>query len=56
MRWVALHGDKQNKDVYAHLNWRGAEIPRTAKNDCTAVKLAQEGKLKRWFVKTAKGK
>lgn len=49
-----LHGNKQNKGGYAHLTERGAEIPGTAKNDCTAVKLAQEGKLKRWFVKTAK--
>ena len=46
----------QNKRGYAHLTERGAEIPGRAKNDCTAVKLAQEGKLKRWYVKTAKGK
>ena len=36
--------DTQNKRGYAHLTRRGAEIPGTAKNDCTAVKLAQEGK------------
>lgn len=40
----ALHGNKQNKGGYAHLTLRGAEILRTAKNDCTAVKPAQEGK------------
>ena len=51
----ALHCDKQNKGGYARLTLRGAEILRTAKNDCTAVKLAQEGKFKRWCVKTAKG-
>ena len=37
----------QNKRGYAHLTERGADIPGTAKNDSAAVKLAQEGKLKR---------
>ena len=51
----AWHSVTQNKRGYAHLTERGAEIPGTAKSDSEAVKLAQEGKLKRWFVKTAKG-
>ena len=40
----ALYCHKQNKGVYAHLTGRGAEIPGAAKSDCTAVKLAQDGK------------
>ena len=50
----ALCCHKPNKGGYAPLTLRGAEIPGTAKNDCTAVKLAQEGKEKRWYAKTAK--
>ena len=46
----------QNKRGYAHLTERGADIPGTVKSDSAAVKLAQEGKSKRWYVKTAKGK
>ena len=51
----ALRFSKQNKGGYARLTERGADIPGTAKNDSAAVKLAQEGKFKRWYVKTAKG-
>ena len=40
----AWHTATQNKRGYAHLTERGPDIPGTDKNDCTAVKLAQEGK------------
>ena len=40
----AWHTATQNKRGYAHFTERGPDISGTDKNDCTAVKLAQEGK------------